>query len=633
MTVNAEPPSPASRATLVRRLFLLTAVPAMVIAVALVGYLTRSHVMEIERLLQINAQTLASQTAMLAVAPVLSDDRAELARIAGAVQGIPQVSRLRIMKIDGELAAGFGIVPNAVPQDYVLASAMIYERRAEDIGVPQILGFVEIGLSRAPLAESRRAHLIGGGIALLLSLLLCSLLSGWVARLISRPIKELAHAVENLGRGQLEQRVPVTELGELGTLQRGFNITAHALQSAQQSLQDKIAAATEALAVKNCQLEAANRSKSRFFAAASHDLRQPLHALTLLSAGLHTAEQDARRHERVALIEDCVRALDCLFSELIDLSRLESGTVEPLPLCFPLDALFVEISQSFRPVAEEKSLRLVVRPTTLWVQADRTMLSRILKNLVSNAIRYTEQGGIVLGARRRGGRLRIDVWDTGVGISAEHQARIFEEFFRVEPVGRDGRQGLGLGLSTVQRLCQMMQTPIIVRSRPGRGTLFSLDVRRCEPQPALPPVVAAAPQDHDLRGRCILVIDDERTILEGVEWLLQSWGCAVAVAESLDAALDAAKQLPRDPDLIISDLRLREGRSGLDAINTLLAVYAAAGGPQPAALLITGETSAHRLREITEAGVQVLHKPVLPERLRQVMGELLAVRMPAHHPS
>jgi signal transduction histidine kinase/CheY-like chemotaxis protein len=616
----------SERNVLVRRLFILTAAPALAITMLLVSWLTQRHLDEIERLLEVNAHTLASQTALLAVSPIAGDDRAELHRIATSLRDVPQVRRLRIMRLDGEVLESFGVHADDRPQNYVLASATVYDPHTDERQPPQVLGVVEIGVSREPLQASRRGHLLALAVALLASLVLFSLTGAWVARSIGTPIKLLARAVRHLGQGRLDQRIAVTERGEIGVLQQGFNTTAQALENALQSMQDRIEAATAALAQKNCELEAAHVTKSRFFAAASHDLRQPLHALTLLTASLRSDSTPTRQAERIGLIEDSVKSLDRLFTELIDLSRLESGSVAAVPCDFALDELLIEISKDFRAVAESKGLRLVARPTREWVRADRTMLGRILKNLVSNAIRYTAQGGLVVAARRRGERIWIDVWDTGSGIAPQHQGRVFEEFFRVDPADGLRSEALGLGLSTVYRLCQVMRTPVILRSRPGRGSMFRVDVPRARPVPKAPPAPPPAASPKSLRGCCVLVIDDERPILEGIGWLLESWGCHVATAESLHKGWEALHTLPHPPDLVISDLSLRGGENGLEVLDTLRRHLGAAGGPGPACLLITGETAAHRLREIERAGVRVLFKPVLPETLRQLMGELLDSR-------
>ena len=381
------------------------------------------------------------------------------------------------------------------------------------------------------------------------------------------------------------------------------------------------------LAHKNAELEAANAEKTRFLAAASHDLRQPLHALALFSANLREGERDAERLKRIGHVQECVESLDRLFTGMLDVSRLDSGTEHAVATRFALDGLFVEVSQNFRALAESRGLRLVVRQTPLWVECDRGMLARVLNNLVCNAIRYTQSGGVLLGARCRGGQVRIDVWDTGVGIAPEHQARIFDEFVRLGEVD-NGDRGLGLGLATVKRLCRLMQAPLELRSTPGSGTVFQLRLPRIAPQPVIDAVVTtpSAPRTMNLRGQRILVIDDEAAILEGMDWLLQSWGCETRTAESADQALRHLDD-GYAPDLVIADLRLREGKSGIEAIRSIRKRYL--GRCAPSALLITGESCPQRLREAARMKLPMLCKPVSPAQLQQAIVDHLQEPMPA----
>jgi CheY-like chemotaxis protein len=250
------------------------------------------------------------------------------------------------------------------------------------------------------------------------------------------------------------------------------------------------------------------------------------------------------------------------------------------------------------------------------------MLGRILNNLVSNALRYTPEGGVLVAARRRSGnQVRVDVWDTGIGIAAEHQARVFDEFYRVEnhcdaAPGDGPRRGLGLGLSTVQRLAELIGSDVQLRSRPRRGSVFSF---------VLPEV---APQSHadllvdmplDVSGMRVLVVDDEPAILSGIRYLLRSWGCDVVTAEDGAQALDAVENWRTAPDLVISDLHLREGESGLEVLALLDAYYKSEGGRPFARLLITGETRRDRLQPILTANIPLLYKPVSPAQLRESM--------------
>jgi CheY-like chemotaxis protein/anti-sigma regulatory factor (Ser/Thr protein kinase) len=264
-----------------------------------------------------------------------------------------------------------------------------------------------------------------------------------------------------------------------------------------------------------------------------------------------------------------------------------------------------------------------MRATDLWVRSDRTMLARILNNLVSNALRYTSKGGVLVVARRRGdGTVRVDVWDTGSGIAPEHQARVFDEFYRVEchnggEHDSGPRRGLGLGLATVQRLAELLDTQVQLKSHPGRGSVFSLHLPQVPPQQLSSPLIDETP--FDVSGMRVLVVDDEPAILSGIRYLLRSWGCEVAVAEDRAQALQAAEEWTAPPDIVISDLRLRDGESGLDVLSALDQHYQRDGNAPFSRLLITGETRSDRLREIMAAKIPVLYKPVSPEQLKEAM--------------
>jgi signal transduction histidine kinase len=298
------------------------------------------------------------------------------------------------------------------------------------------------------------------------------LIGTWLARRRSAPVQAFAEAVHRLSEGELDVTIAVTESGEFGRLQHAFNATAAALRSSIGQLDQQIRHTTAQLNRKVAEVEAVSAAKTRFLAAASHDLRQPLYALNLLAAKLHEGEADLPRRERIGQLQHCIASLDRMFNSLLDESQLRSGIEKRSASRFDLDDLFIEVSRNFRSLAEQRGLRLIVRPTKLQLHADRDMLARVLNNLVCNALRYTQHGGVLLGARRRGTHAQIDVWDTGVGIAAEHQPHIFDEFVRF--ADSSGNAGRGLGLATVRRLCHTMKAPLTLRSIEGSGTAFHL---------------------------------------------------------------------------------------------------------------------------------------------------------------
>ncbi|SEP10572.1 Signal transduction histidine kinase [Luteibacter sp. UNC138MFCol5.1] len=613
------------RTSLVQRLTCVALVPTAISAVLLVTLLTRHQMDTLHEMGRSTADAIAQQAASVSGDALRTGERRELGRIAQSIVQLPQVSRVRIANRDGEIVADR--VNGSVGGD---DDSLTVAREILDPTTHRAVGSVTVDVSVEDAIAAQRASVHNALVWLALSLLIAVMIGWSTARWLSAPLRSLAIAVRQLGLGDRTVVVPVTDDTEIGDLQRGFNGAASKLLHAQIGMEREIVAATEELARKNAALEAASVAKARFLAAASHDLRQPLYALTLFSSGLAVDEYDPIRLNRIAHIQECVESLDHLFGELLDLSRLETGAMPAVVRDVPLDEVFEEVSVNFRMVAEQHDLRLVVRTTGLWVRADRTMLARILNNLVSNALRYTRCGGVLVGARRRlDGSVRVDVWDTGLGIASEHLQHIFDEFYRVESGPEAGRpegtrRGLGLGLSTVQKLAGLLGTRASVRSKPGKGTLFSVTLPETQPGVGTAePVAAPAPSPgipRDIVGMRVLVIDDEPTILAGISYLLGSWGCEVMTAEDAQQAMEAVHQWMQPPDIVISDLRLREG-TGLDVLALLDRYYRRRPGDPPpfARVLITGETRGDFLRNIDQATTQVLFKPVSPERLHQVM--------------
>ncbi|WP_130617704.1 ATP-binding response regulator [Dyella amyloliquefaciens] len=603
-----------------QRLALVALVPTLVTATLLVALLTQHQLTSLRGMAQITADAIATQAASVSTTALRDMQRRELVRIAESIGDLPHVARVQIRAADGEiLADNLGRSGGGNAETLTVVRDVV---DTEQPGRP-VLGSVMVDVSLNDAIAAQQASLRNALVALALSVLVAGIIGWQAARWISAPLRGLVSAVHQLGRGDRRVEVEVTDQTEIGELQRGFNSAALALFDVQRSMEKEIEHATVELARKNAALEAASVAKARFLAAASHDLRQPLYALTLFSSSLAEDERDPVRLDRIAHIQECVEALDHLFSELLDLSRLETGAMQIEITEFPLDHVLEEVSRNFRMIAEQHGLRLIMRATDVWVRSDRTMLARILNNLVSNALRYTHKGGVLVVARRRGdGAVRLDVWDTGTGIAPEHQARVFDEFYRVECHSNHEhdtgpRRGLGLGLATVQRLAELLDTQVQLKSTPGRGSVFTFHLPQVPAQQV--PHSGGEEAPLDVSGMRVLVIDDEPAILSGIRYLLRSWGCEVAVAEDRTQALLAAEEWPTPPDIVISDLRLRDGESGLDVLAALDQHYQRDGNPPFSRLLITGETRSDRLREIMAARIPVLYKPVSPEQLREAM--------------
>ena len=479
--------------------------------------------------------------------------------------------------------------------------------------------FVEQSLTEAyaPVyqAMARNALLLFAGLALAV---MASLV---LARRMVTPIQKLQEGATRIGAGALDQHIEVATDDELGSLADEFNHMTARLRESYAGLEQKVEERTR-------ELDTANQAKSRFLAAASHDLRQPMHAL-----GLFIAQLRARIHETETLavvgkVESAVTALQELLDALLDISRLDAGAVSPTPVDFRLQPLFTRLEASFAPQAERKGVRLRTAPTRLAVQSDPVLLERILLNFLTNAVRYTDHGAILLGCRRHGEHVRIEVWDTGVGIAPEHRDAIFQEFYQVSNPERDRTKGLGLGLAIAARLALLLGSRIEMRSHPARGSVFAIELPTGVARAEADAANALAPIES-LPGARVLVVDDDVLVREAMASLLAQWGCRVALAANGDEAIALFNSEEGKLDAVLSDYRLPNGETGVDVIVRLRAV---AGWPIPAAL-ITGDTAPERLREAKLAGHALLHKPVRPAKLRALLEQLLSVSRASEPPA
>ncbi|MBV8835864.1 MAG: response regulator [Alphaproteobacteria bacterium] len=379
---------------------------------------------------------------------------------------------------------------------------------------------------------------------------------------------------------------------------------------------DNLDLATDASLQKEL-AEEANVAKSRFLASASHDLRQPVHALGMFVEALRGRELDAGARRLVGQIGASVAALDNLFGALLDVSRLDAGVVAPNIRAFALQPLLRRICRDAAPEAERKGIDLILLPTSLAVESDPLLIEQILRNLISNAVRYTDAGRVVVGCRR-GARVRVQVWDTGCGIADDQQELIFQEFYQVGNPERDRSKGLGLGLAIVRRLTTLLATPLAFRSWPGKGSVFSVSIVPASSKPLAEPIAEAMPEI--VPPRTIAVLDDEIAIQDAMQTLLTTWGHSVIVAGSTDEMLAQFESRAR-PDLLICDYRLRGGENGIAAIARLRSALAA----EMPAILITGDTAPDRIREASASGCLLLHKPVPNGRLRAAIANLTRV--------
>ena len=370
--------------------------------------------------------------------------------------------------------------------------------------------------------------------------------------------------------------------------------------------------------------EQANLAKSKFLAAASHDLRQPIHAQGLFLDVLSRTPLNAQQRELVSNISATSAASAEMLNTLLDFSRIEAGVVNPRVESFRLQQVLNKIEREFEPQADAKALAYRSRETHLVVQSDPTLVELILRNLVSNAIRYTEHGGLLVACRKRGTHAVLEVWDTGMGIAPGQQAEVFKEFHQLGNPERDRRKGLGLGLAIAQGLAKTLGHELRLQSQLQRGSLFRLALPLAPVVQVSQLKVAKSESDSasngQLRGVHVLVIDDDEAVLAAMAQLLQNWGCGVDTASSIEQALVLAQL--QAPAVLISDYRLRSQHTGAEAIAEVRKLL----GRSVPALLITGDTAPERLREALSVGVPLLHKPLAPRDLHRALVESLGDR-------
>ena len=455
--------------------------------------------------------------------------------------------------------------------------------------------------------ETRLRRKDGSHLDVLMNLLLKpgqeGLVEGFVADITERKLAQ--QRLQQLN-DELEQRVAAR---------------TDELLEANRNLQQQIAERKQiARALRDARdaAETANRSKDKYLAAASHDLLQPLNAARLLISTLR--ERPLAEAEKV-LVERTHQALEGaedLLTDLLDISRLDQAVVKPDVALYRLDELFGPLVSEFRTVADAAGLKLRARIGDYAISTDLRLMTRILRNFLSNACRYTDEGRILLGARRRGDHLRLEVWDTGRGIAADRLQAIFLEFNQLD-VGRAAdRKGVGLGLAIVERIAKILGYRIEVRSWPGRGSMFSIDVPIGEAMPL--PIHQAAPQPgagNPLPGRRLLVLDNEVSILESMGALLGQWGCEVVTATDQAGALLALQG--RAPELILADFHLDHGVVGCEVVRHLREHF----GTAIPAVIITADRSDQCRRSLNKLGAPLLNKPVKPGKLRAVLSQLL----------
>lgn len=512
------------------------------------------------------------------------------------------------------------VVRNSLPVDDIYAGS-----EATPAPESNVIGYVVVELSLRGIAiKSERLIALGIFIALL-----GSVLGGWlalrIARGVTRPLLEASEVVARIGEGDLAARMETESAGALQSLAAGINDMAGRIGVTQEELRTRVAEATHDLKREKDAAEHATIAKSHFLAAASHDLRQPLHALGLFVSGLVQSDAARQEPQLVAQIQSSVATLQNLLDAILDVSRLDGGNVVPEMDDFPLDPLFDRLSRDLSVLAGQKGLKLKLRQTGAWIRSDEKLVERILLNLIGNALRYTRTGGVLVGCRRRNASLRIEVWDTGEGIPADAQEEIFDDYVQLENPERDRAKGLGLGLAICRRLAEALAIPLGVRSRPSRGSVFWAEL------PLAPEGSAARAPDAMIRtageladsariAGVVLVVEGDALVRAGMEQAIISWGGCAMLAENREEALRICRESGQAPDLLICNIRLPGLVSGISFAQELQHEFQHMG-----VLLISADVSAEAQTAARRAGFALLKEPVPPGRLRAALRHLLAV--------
>ena len=612
------------------RILVIALLPALLTEFGLVAYFTTQALDSAESALHVRAANAARHLADTLPDSLAKGDSAQVTTLLNIEMVSSQLAMARVTDARGNILSSTGNSQHAgTPGDPYRQVAAI---RLPAAALPDdassrpairtdsdVLGQVEVGVALDQINAYKRDTLLHAALLMLVALTITGVLAWRLSNRLSGQLRHVGQVVERLACDDLTVRTHLPPKGEVGALATGINNMAEALQTHRSELEKRIREATASLAAKMDMAERANQAKSRFFAAASHDLRQPLHALSLFVAALKARNQQPETQTLIDNIEASTAAMELLFNALLDISRLDAGAIEARPVHFPLQKMLRDLDQQFSALADEKGLRLRFRPCNTTLYSDPLLIERILVNLIANAIRYTDDGGVLVACRRRGRMVRLSVIDTGRGIQPDQQESVFHEFVQLHNPARDRSKGLGLGLAIVSRLGRLLGHRVNLRSHPGHGSVFSIDVPSGDASLVQPPASASSAPGQIPEDALVLLVDDESAILRGMAELFDNWDIDLVTAHSADEAVHWLDSIGRVPDVIVSDYRLPDDTDGIEVITRLRQKF----GRDIPAILVSGDTAPDTILRISQAGFPLLHKPLRPAKLRALLTHLI----------
>jgi signal transduction histidine kinase/ActR/RegA family two-component response regulator len=612
------------------RMLMIALLPALLAEFGMVAYFTTQTLATAENALHARAFNAARHLADTLPYALISGDFPQVVALLKVEAENSELSFARITDPHGKQIASTGTPSHpASPNKYYGKGAEIRLPAADfsndslfgltAIPVNNLLGRAEVEVSLDQIGMFKRDTLLHAALLMLAALVLTTALAWRLSNRLAGQLRHIGGVVERLACNDLTVRTHLPPRGEVGALATGVNDMAEALQAHHGELEKRIAEATADLAEKRNMAEQAHLAKSRFFASASHDLRQPMHALSLFVAALKARNQQPETQALIDDIEASTASMELQFNALLDISQLDAGTIEVNPVHFSLQKMLRDLDQQFRALAEEKGLRLRFRPCNFTLYSDPLLVERILVNLIANAIRYTDDGGVLVACRRRSRVVRLSVIDSGRGIPEDQHESVFHEFVQLHNPARDRSKGLGLGLAIVSRLGRLLGLRANLKSRPGHGSVFSIDVPNGDASLIAPPASAHHAPGLLPEDSLVLLVDDESAILRGMTELFDNWNILLVAVHNTDEAMQCLDKLGRIPDVIVSDYRLPDDTDGIEVITRLRKKYGA-GIP---AILVTGDTAPETVLRIKQAGISLQSKPLRPAKLRALLTHLI----------